>query len=241
MATPDYVFTATAAALKRLLPLFERTPGAISDPLLYAEYRRDVRRLLSDTRAAARSKTLAVSIADIASAYRRASGEPRLVIDGLLRIPVAARFIDPVVARSAVLAKQRANEQTLSLTFEAVALAEAAQAVAALVPRSYDEALTLRRALGTSFDITIERAADFGQPLVLRALREVQGKVIRDLIERGRPLARVVSYETGFPLPAVVLAHRLYQDAGRRDELFAENGGTDHPSFMPVSGRAFSR
>ena len=63
---------------------------------------------------------------------------------------------------------------------------------------------------------------------------------MRDLTERGRPLPRYVTFETGLPLPAVVLAHRLYQDAGRADELAAENDAA-HPAFMPTAGRALSQ
>lgn len=241
MAIPDYVFTATARMLDALLPKFKRTPGAIADEALYAAYQRDVRELLADTRAAARSASLASDIASIAASYRKASGEPRLVIAGLLRVTVGARAFQPVAARTATLAKQRLNEQILALVFEATALAEAANAVASLIPRSSEESRALRQNLSREFDLTIERAADFGQPYMLRALRELHGKTVRDLIERGRPLARIVTFETVLPLPAVVLAHRLYQDAGRRDELTSENAATDHPAFMPSVGRAYSR
>lgn len=240
-STPDYILAGAARLLSSLLPLFLRTPGAVSDVSRYATMRATVRRLLDDTRAAARSNTLADDLATIASNYRRSSDDPRAVIDGLLRVAIAARAFQPVEARSAVLLLQRTNEQVLTLLIESLALAECAQACAALVPRSNEDATRLRRVLTENFDRAIERAADFGHAMVLRALRDAQGKVARDLIERGRPLAHVVGYETATPLPAVVLAHRLYQDASRRDELTLENSATDHPAFMPMTGRAYSR
>ena len=120
-------------------------------------------------------------------------------------------------------------------------LAGQAQAVSAVALRSHDEAQRLRARLVRSFDVGLDRASDRGDIEVMRLLRETLGKLARDLIERGRPLARIVSYETAVPLPAVVLAHMLYQDASRADELMAENAAHDHPAFMPMTGRAYSR
>ena len=238
---PDYVLHATGRILGALLPLFERTPGQVSDVARFSAYRRTVTTLRADTRAAARSGTLAQDIANIAEGYRVASTDMRAVIQGLERIAVRARAQTLSEPRSATLARQLRNEQTLLLIFEAVALAEAANAVSAFAPRSFEEARGLRDRLGRSFDVTIERASDLGAFELMRPLQKAQAMLTRDLIERGRPLARLVSYETMVPLPAVVLAHRYYQDAGRASELRAENSGTDHPAFMPLHGQAYSR
>lgn len=238
---PDYVLAATARILSALLPLFERTPGPVADATAFSSYRRTVRTLKADTRAAARSVTLEDDLAAVAQGYRVAASDMRAVIRGLERIVVAARAEPLTEPRSATLALQRENEKLLLILFEALALAEAANAVSALAPRSFDEASAYRARLGRAFDLTIERASDLGQTDLIRSLRQAQAALTRDLIERGRPLARLVAYETAVPLPSVVLAHRFYQDASRADELRAENAGTDHPSFMPMSGRAYSR
>jgi prophage DNA circulation protein len=238
---PDYVLDATARILSALVPLFERTPGPIADATRFSAYRRTIATLKGDTRAAARSLTLEADIAAIAEGYRVAASDMRAVIRGLERVVVAARAQRLTEPLCATLALQRENERSLLLLFEAVALAEAGNAVSALAPRSYDEAADLRLRLGRAFDLTIERASDMGAHDLMRPLREVQAALTRDLIERGRPLARLVAYETGVPLPSAVLAHRFYQDASRAAELRAENGATDHPSFMPLVGRAYSR
>lgn len=238
---PDYVLAASQAVLTKLLPLLERTPGGVVDAARYARYRRDIRVLKADTRAAARREDLAEVIAAIISEYRMASTDARAVIAGLERVAVATRAFVITAVTTGTLGQQRINERALLILFEGLALAEIGNAVASLVPRSHDEAKTLRLRLGRLFDIAIERASDQGAVGIQRALREVQARVVRDLIERGRPLARVVSYETAVPLPALVLAHRFYQNAGRADELRLENTNTDHPSFMPVTGRAYSR
>jgi prophage DNA circulation protein len=237
---PDYILLSTQRVLEAVLPLFERSPGVVADPGLYAQYRRDVAALLADVRAAARSETLGYEIAGIARAYRQAAAEPRAVIAGLERVVIAARAVDPVAPTTGTRARQRDNEIALAMLLEGVALAEIAEAVAILTLRSHDEAQALRARIVRLIDVTVERAADFGVGELLAPLREAKAKLSRDLVERGRPLARIVGYSTAVPLPSVVLAHRFYQNAGREAELVAENA-TDHPSFMPMRGRAYSQ
>jgi prophage DNA circulation protein len=40
-------------------------------------------------------------------------------------------------------------------------------------------------------------------------------------------------------MPTLVLAHRLYADPGRADQLLAENKIV-HPAFAPAAGRGLS-
>lgn len=239
--TPDYVLAAVARVLGSILPLFRRAPGQVTSPDVYAAYRRRIDELLRDTRAAARSDDLAADLLSIAKGYREASSDGRAVIAGLDRVAVASRAVIPATPRTMTLAIQRQAELGLAGFLEILALSNQALAIAELDFRSYDETNRYRASLGRSFDLAIERAGERGDVDGMRALRDTQGKLTRDLIERGRTLARVVAYETAVPLPAVVIAHRLYQDAGRAGELRLENPAHDHPSFMPMTGRAYSR
>lgn len=239
--TPDFVLAASARILSALLPLLARRSGDIADVAAWAVARSLNVRLLADTRAAARSPTLAADIAALITAYRVTAADQRAVIAGLDRVVTAARSWQPVAATSIAMSRQRDNEIALTGLFEWSSIAAQAEAVAAVAIVSHDEAMRYRRSLGRSLDVAIERASDRGLSDVMRALRLVQGQIARDLIERGRPLARMVGYETAIELPAVVLAHKLYQDAGRADELMAENAGWSHPSFMPRTGRGLSR
>lgn len=238
---PDYVHAAVGRVLASLLPQFKRAAGGVADAVSYARMRRTIEVLLADTRAAARSQTLAGDLVTIATGYRTSSSDLRAVIDGLERIAVASRTVIPAAPRTATLALQRQAELGLAGLIEILALANIAIAVSDLQLRSHEEAARLRARLGRAFDLAIELAGERGDIEALRALRDTQAKVTRDLIERGRPLARMVAYQTAVPLPAVVLAHRLYQDAGRAEEMMAENAAYDHPSFMPMQGRALSR
>jgi prophage DNA circulation protein len=239
--TPDYVLAGVARLLGLVLPLFSRTPGPVADAALYAGYRRRLAELAGDVRAAARSETLAQDLAEIVDAYRAASASPEAVIVGLEAVVVAVRGFQPVAAANRVRARQRAVEMRIAGLVEGLAVAAAVRAVADVVVTSYDQAERLRLRMRRLVDLAVERAADAEETLVVRALRDAGGWVARDLIERGRPLARIVTYTTGTPLPAVTLAHKLYQDAGRADELVAANPAHDHPAFMPMRGRALSR
>jgi len=75
---------------------------------------------------------------------------------------------------------------------------------------------------------------------VWRALTSAHAAVVRDLTARARPLPRIVPYAFGTRMPLLTLANRLFGDAGRADELLAENRDTVHPLFMPAAGRALS-
>lgn len=240
MATPDYIFEPTARVLGDVLPLYRRTPGQVGDAKAYAAYRRVLDKLIADTRAAARSSSLAVDLLTITRGYREASTDMLAVIAGLERVIGAVRMFQPVTG-TGVRALQRQHELALTGLVETLALAEIAAAVAIWQPGSQDQAARMRQRLARTFSAAIERASDREDVEVMHALREAQSWIIRDLTERGRPLARIVGYETGLPLPSVVLAHMLYQDAGRAGELEAENPGHDHPAFMPMLGKALSR
>jgi len=241
MAAPDWMFDSTAAMLATVLPLFRRAPP-VSDAAIYARTRRTLDRLAADTRAATRSATLAADLTTVVVGYREAAADLRSCIAGLERVIVATRSFAVLMPASSPTEKLRQQHELALLGFiEALSLAQIGECVARLDIASYDEARALRARLGRLLDVGIERASERGDVGTAMVMRSMLGALVRDLIERGRPLARLSRYDTALPLPAVVLAHELYQDAGRAGELMAENGQFDHPSFMPVSGRARTR
>lgn len=116
---------------------------------------------------------------------------------------------------------------------------EEARALCATPLRSRDQADALRSGFITRMDAQIEETAVAREGEVLAGLRKVQANTVRDLIERGRPLPTLQTVTLGRRLPAVVVAHRLYQDASRASELVDESGAV-HPGFMPPTIRALS-
>lgn len=65
------------------------------------------------------------------------------------------------------------------------------------------------------------------------SLARLRAAVVRDVAERAELLRQRSAYTPVAVLPALVLAHRIYQDARRADEL-VERNGVRHPAFVPV-------
>ncbi len=120
------------------------------------------------------------------------------------------------------------------------ALVQLARACAAYQPTSYDDARSLRAAACALLDAEILRAGDAGEDAVYTAFRALRIAVARDLAARGDPLPRLRDVEVIRPLPAAVLAHGLYGDGRRGDEL-VQKADPVHPLFMPTKLRVLSR
>jgi prophage DNA circulation protein len=93
--------------------------------------------------------------------------------------------------------------------------------------------------INSSFDDMEEELADEMDAMGWRAVLKLHAAMTLHLVETARPLPRMVAYHFNLNLPSVVLAHRLYADASRADELRAENKIV-HPAFCPLDGRALS-
>ena len=72
-----------------------------------------------------------------------------------------------------------------------------------------------------------------------QTLVALHGSVTNHLVATARPLPRMTHFEFFEPLPSLVMAYRLYDDASRCDELREENKVV-HPAFCPMAGRALS-
>lgn len=66
-----------------------------------------------------------------------------------------------------------------------------------------------------------------------RAMSALRAAVVRDVGARAELLKQRSTFTPLAVLPSLVLAHRIYGDASRADELVARNG-VRHPAFMPV-------
>ena len=130
-------------------------------------------------------------------------------------------------ARSLANDTARADlQRRLSLTNQARVLAVAINVIA-----TAEQAVALRDALVAQIDIELE--VNDPPAEVATALSRVRAAVVRDVAARSEFLLQRSSYTPQAVLPALVLAHRIYQDATRADELVARNG-VAHPAFMPA-------
>ncbi|MBR8435199.1 DNA circularization N-terminal domain-containing protein [Burkholderia cenocepacia] len=119
------------------------------------------------------------------------------------------------------------------------ALAGVATAVASWQPTSFDDAQKMMVAVTTQLDSEIEIAADAGDDESYTALRQMRNGVVQDLQSRGGGLAALSAFEFNGNLPALVLAHRIYGDAARGDQLVRQVQPVN-PLFMPSSFDALS-
>jgi Mu-like prophage DNA circulation protein len=83
-----------------------------------------------------------------------------------------------------------------------------------------------------------EVAQDATSALLRRsALRQA---VVSALTTTGATLPALQAFSFRAPMPALVMASRLYQDAGRTDELI-QQADPIHPAFMPTAVKALAR
>lgn len=103
-------------------------------------------------------------------------------------------------------------------------------------PTSRDEAEDITRRVATQLDTALILAGDRGDDELYNALMQVRASFLSamDLISAG--LSELMQINTASPLPALVLANRLYQDGSRVNELIQE-ANVPHPAFMPITMR----
>lgn len=140
---------------------------------------------------------------------------------------------------SAIGVSQATMQSACGDVFRRAALTMLARASSVYQPASYDDAVSVRDSVTMLIDAEITVAGDQGEDATYQALRSLRQAVIADLAARGASLAPIESFELNAPLPALTLAHQLYQDAGRADEL-AQQANPRHPAFMPTRFKALA-
>jgi hypothetical protein len=104
---------------------------------------------------------------------------------------------------------------------------------------SRNQVEALKTAIQQPFLDAEEIAADDMSQAVFQALITLHGALTNHLVATALPLPRMLGYQFYAPLPSLVMAYKLYDDASRADELRAENHIV-HPAFMLPSGLALS-
>ena len=146
-----------------------------------------------------------------------------------------------VAVRSAVLALPLVGQAARYLAggCYCMALGSEAKVLSGVTFTSSDDVLAALAVFEAAIGVAEEWTADNSLPAMYQALITMSASAARDLTTRAAPLPRLTSYAFPRGTTSHALAYRLYGDAGRADELRAENKAI-HPAFMPPSGTALS-
>jgi hypothetical protein len=120
-----------------------------------------------------------------------------------------------------------------------VCLATMARVVADMVFVSRQDVDLVKRQMAKDFAPAEECAADNFDESGYQSLVSMHAAVTNYLVSTARPLPRVVPYQFFRTLSTLVIAHKLYSDPSRADEVRVENKVV-HPAFCPRSGIALS-
>jgi len=120
-----------------------------------------------------------------------------------------------------------------------LALASSGEIIAGMVFKSRQLVDQTRDAINLAFEAIEETVADDMDSMTYRSLISLHAAIIAHMTETARPLPRMLTFQFGFAQPTLVMAYKLYADAGRANELRAENKVV-HPAFTRPRGRALS-
>lgn len=131
--------------------------------------------------------------------------------------------------------KLATSKQALQRLVQRAAMAAAANATADSSYETTDDALRDADAIAVAIDAHV-MGVDVvgGLPIddsVYAALVDLRAAVVRDLRERGAQLPKLTRFTPAATLPALVIAHQLYGDANRADEIVTRNR-IAHPGFV---------
>lgn len=118
-------------------------------------------------------------------------------------------------------------------------LATEGTVIANMTFTSREDVNAIRSSTNKAFAGIEEAVADSMDSITYRAIVSLHAAITSHLIETARPLPRMLNYRFGLTLSTLRITHRLYNDAGRADELRAENKIV-HPAFCPLQGKALS-
>jgi prophage DNA circulation protein len=190
----------------------------------------DVRRLCGDIKAKIQTYLHNDTLGPPLSAAFQASREAGLTLPQMNRVrSVAAAqeasLIGAVVVRDACIQ---------------LALVEMSRIIGDMVFVSKTDVDYVRTLVQAGFQPIEEELCDQMDAMSFRTVIELHAAVIAYLTERARPLPQMLQFRFGHSWPTLAIAHKLYANAGRADELRNENKVV-HPAFELPYGRALSK
>ncbi|TDB43314.1 DNA circularization protein [Photorhabdus luminescens] len=114
-----------------------------------------------------------------------------------------------------------------------------AKTASELIPANRDEAATIQRRVCESLDNAIIKAGDLAADDVFQALVQLRYEFVESFSLKDAK-GRLTQFSLPSVLPVLTVANRIYQDAGRSDEL-VQAVSPIHPAFMPVKFKALKQ
>ncbi len=172
------------------------------------------------------------TIGSTASTSRDDGEDPARLVSAVLLRPPAPRTLG---------IRQTPDELATLLALDALAYGAAvlasAQVLADVRWPNAAAAVAARDALLEAADVCAIAAADANQDALYAAWQAFSAAASVDMTARAVRAPQLGAYKSPRPIGSLALAHRLYQDARRADELVALNA-VPHPAFLPASGVA---
>lgn len=156
---------------------------------------------------------------------------PQRPADALAALAALFSAAPPTVAAATTRANQQAalNTAATAALVRQLALAEAARLIPDAAFDSVSEAAAARDAVLAAIDAEQAITPD---DTLFGALTALAAATTRAVAARADSLARLGTVRFNGPLPALVVAQRVYGDARRADEIVARNR-VRHPGFVP--------
>jgi prophage DNA circulation protein len=184
------------------------------------------------------STDMADALAALVEAMRATMTDPADQVQVLLGL-AGFTFVDGAGGSVGIGAAMATMRDAMAAACRRAALVSLARASASYQPSSYNDAAALRVALSEALGVEITAAGDCGQDASYLALKSLRASVVQDLTVRGASLPSIVTVTFAMSLPSLVIAHTLYLDASRSDQITAESGAI-HPAFCPATFKALA-
>lgn len=184
------------------------------------------------------SNDFAIAAQALAAAVNSSAVDPA---DAIRMLSSLTTFMPSDPTGSAAIGAAMATMQRASGDlFRRAAVVAMARASSSYQPVSADDAAEVRTTVCDALDREIGIAGDQGEDATFNALRKLRVAVVMDLNSRGAGLPDTTSVLLPAPIPAPVLAQKLYRDVSRSDELISVSGCV-HPAFLPAAFTALSK
>lgn len=176
-------------------------------------------------------RSLASSLNGVIASVLGAASDIQTAFNGYTGLTGTFSSVDPVPTTTASRVAQATNQDAIKSLLVTQVSIQVAQAIATTTTpfTTYNQAMTIRDSLLEQLDTLAETTDDDSY----LAIVELQTQLIRRVDEVAPGLASIEQITLQASVPDLVLAHTLYGDASRADELSSRNDVT-HPLFVPA-------